>query len=167
MHRCTGKPMCARVAPAVASGRNLQPASGPGRNPDARAAMRLAVSKSRVEAPLLAKITPRDFAAAVDRTVAAADDATSAEACFAAHRRCGGPDLSSIALIRSQNPEAYRDAGALEKTLRQLQQTIALDTVHNNYQFRRRILGHGCARSPGQAVRGRPENRRVYALNCF
>jgi hypothetical protein len=148
-----------RVAPKLLRV-GLQPVPQAGQAPDARAAMRLAVSKSKVEAPLLAKITPRDFAAAVDRSFDAADDATWQKLALL-HVADAALDASSIALIRSQNAEAYREAGALDKTLGKLQQTIALDTVRNNYQFRRRILSW-LRESPGQ-VYVEDLNRRVYA----
>ena len=50
-------------------------------------------------------------------------------------------DDSSLSVIREQNPDAYREPGMLEKTVERFQNNIALDTVHNNYQYRRQILG--------------------------
>ena len=108
------------------------------------------------QAPLVLQIVPRDAAADIDR----ADDATW-QKLASLHIADAVLDASSIALIRSQNPGAYREAGALDRTVEKLQQSIALDTVHNNYQLRRRILSW-LKVVPGQ-VHVENLNRRVYA----
>jgi hypothetical protein len=131
------------------------PAGAAPKNPDARAAMRVAVSKSKVRSPLLARIT-----AAPELSIESADDAIW-QKIAALHLADATLDASSIALIRSQNPAGYREAGVLERTVEKLQQSIAMDTVHNNYQLRRRILSWLSA-SPGQ-VDVNELNRRVYA----
>lgn len=138
------------VAP-VGGARNL--------NPTAMRAMRLTASKRAVEMPLLARISPTD-AAALDQSIDAADAAVWRKIA-ALHLAESKLDASSIAVIQSKNPVAYANGNLLQRTVTQFEQTVALDTVQNDYQFRRRILGW--LRDSKGTIALEDLNRRVYS----
>jgi hypothetical protein len=101
-------------------------------------AMRLTVSKMLVEAPMLRAISP-DFAAALDQSIDNLDEKTW-QKIASLHAGDATLDDQSIAVIRSQNPVAYADPAALDRTVQQFQKTIAEDSVRDNYQLRRQVL---------------------------
>jgi hypothetical protein len=101
-------------------------------------AMRLTVSKMLVEAPMLRAISP-DFAAALDQSIDNLDEKTW-QKIASLHAGDATLDDQSIAVIRSQNPVAYADPAALDRTVQQFQRTIAEDSVRDNYQLRRQVL---------------------------
>ena len=111
--------------------------NAPGVNLDAARAMPIAAGKGIIESPLLRQVSPA-FAAELDKSIESANaDVWNRLAANC----CVHLDDNSIALIRSQNPSAYDQPGALQKTVQQFQQLIALDTVRNDYLLRRQILG--------------------------
>ena len=107
-------------------------------NTSAPAAMMLTASKSFVETPLLRAISPQ-FAAEMDQSIDRLDAATWGQVA-ALHAADAALDEQSIAVIRDQNPTVYADPKALEKTVQQFQQTIAEDSVRDNFQMRRKVL---------------------------
>jgi hypothetical protein len=126
---------------------------------DAPGAMRLAISKSAVEAPMLRAISPQ-FAAALDQSIDTID-ATAWRQIAALHAADATLDEQSLEVIRSQNPTAYSDGAALDRTARQFQQTIAEDSVRNNYQMRRQVLAW--LRQSSTPIALDDLNRRVYS----
>jgi hypothetical protein len=136
------------VAPAVA-----------GKAPLAPAAMRRAISKGFVETPLLAQIDPR-FVDLLNQSIDKADAATW-EKVAERHIDDARLDASSIAVIRAQNPDAYKDPAALDRLVAHFQHLIALDTVHNDYQLRRQIIAW-LRVTPGK-ISVEDLNQRVYA----
>jgi hypothetical protein len=136
--------------------------------PPARAAAPLAISKSVVEIPIINKL------AAAEPRVPTSDELKSATVedlwpkIAALHFAEAELDAASRALIASKNPTAAR-AGVLAESkvrvedplvrmIRNLQQSIAVDTVRNEYLFRRQIL-EWLANGGGQVAGD------VYALN--
>ena len=106
--------------------------------PDAGAAAGRAIGKGFVEIPLLRKVSPQ-LAASLDKSIDAADAALwqKVAATKIADARL---DAGSIALMKKQNPLLARDEAALAKTVERFEQLVALDTAHNEHQFRSRIL---------------------------
>ncbi len=136
--------------------------------PPAREAAALAISKRVVEMPIINKV------AAAEPRVPTSEELTSATVedlwpkIAALHFAEAELDAASRALIASKNPTAAR-AGVLAESkvrvedplvrmIRNLQQSIAVDTVRNEYLFRRQIL-EWLANGGGQAAGD------VYALN--
>jgi hypothetical protein len=107
--------------------------------PAAIRAMPLAASKCVVEMPLLAGISPQ-YVAVVDRSIDAADSVMWRKVANL-HLAEAKLDPSSIGLLKSKNPAAYAQGDLLQRTVQLFESQIALDTVHNNYEFRRKILG--------------------------
>ncbi len=70
-------------------------------------------------------------------------------------------DMHSIALMRSQNPDAYADPTALDRVIKEFQRSIAADTIRNNLLFRRQILSWLLASS--QPIALESLNQRVYS----
>lgn len=131
--------------------------------PDAKRAARRATSKMRVEMPILTAID-------ATRLEAATDDRLW-EAIAALHAEEARLDDGSLALIRSQNPTAAQ-AGALARTkrvvedpvlkmVRNLESSIALDGVRNEYLLHRRIHEWFAGAAPTADVESL--NERVYA----
>jgi hypothetical protein len=111
-------------------------------NPNARQAAVRAVSKTAAEAPLLASILPGD-------EVLQAQDDELWKRIAAAHADDARLDEASVAIIRRENPTAA-DAGIraeskrlqedpLVRLLRNFEQSMALDTVKNEYLLHRKI----------------------------
>jgi F420-dependent methylenetetrahydromethanopterin dehydrogenase len=126
---------------------------------DAAAAMRRAVSKANVEAPLLRQLSPQ-FAPEMDQSI----DALNAESwrqIAALHAADAKLDEQSIDLVRGQNPTVYADPAALERTVEQFQELISEDSVRDNYQMRRKVLGW-MINSP-TPIALEDLNRRVYS----
>ncbi len=128
--------------------------------PEAVVAMRRTASKARVETPLLAKISPPVIAAAMERSIGTADE-SAWQKIAALHAADATLDFSSRALIHSQMSQDYCSVIKLNQIVERFQQNIALDTVRNNYQFRRRILSW-LGESKGNMMI-EDLNRRVYA----
>jgi hypothetical protein len=127
----------------------------------AAAAMRRTFTKSGVEAPLLADISPQ-AARQMDQSIDAAD-AAMWKMLADIHMQNATLDAQSIALIKSQNPAAYVDPAALSRTVAQFQETIAEDSVRDNYQMRRQVLDwlqSAAGSKPPMTVEDL--NRRVY-----
>lgn len=156
----------AKVQPAAASRAALdQPADQAAVLPRAVAANELARPKGRVERPLVAAALP---------TAATPDQLTDEglwQAIAALHAGDAELDEASREVIRGQNPTAAA-AGRLAITkrlvedplvrlVRSLQESIALDTVRNEYQLHRRIhswLAEAAYRPDVETL-----NERVYA----
>jgi hypothetical protein len=132
------------------------PATQP--NDQAPRAMVLTFSKARIEAPLLAEITPQ-MARQMERSIDSVDDATWKRLANL-HLADATLDDQSLALIRSQNRATYADPLSLQHTVLQFQQSIAEDSVRDQYQMRRKVLAWlRDARSP---IAVEDLNRRVY-----
>jgi hypothetical protein len=147
-------------------------AAAPNAAPPARAAAALAVSKRVVEMPII-------NAVAAQPRVPSADELKSATVeefwpkIAALHFAEAELDAASRALIASKNPTAARAAplavskvaveSPLVRMFRNLQQSIAVDTVRNEYLFRRQILewlASGGTQAAGDVY---ALNERVYA----
>jgi hypothetical protein len=126
---------------------------------DAAMAMRRAVSKTAIELPLLRAISPQ-FAAALDQSIDALD-ASAWRQIAELHAADAAIDEQSIAVIRAQNPTVYSDPAALDRTVQQFQQTIAEDSVRDNYQMRRQVLAW--LRQSVTPVTLEGLNRRIYS----
>jgi hypothetical protein len=129
------------------------------------AANELARPKGRVERPLVAAALP------TATTPEALTDEALWQAIAALHAEDAQLDDSSRELVRSQNPTAAV-AGRLAITkrivedplvrlVRSLQESIALDTVRNEYQLHRRI--HGWLAEASYRPDVETLNERVYA----
>jgi hypothetical protein len=143
--------LSATQVPVQANGRNPAPA--------APLAMRRAVAKTVIEAPLLRQVAPQ-FGTVIDQSIDKADEATW-EKIAALHAPQCRLDASSIALMKSQTPKTAADAAAFDRMVDQFQKRIALDTVHNNYSFRRQIIAW-LRQSPG-GLGVEELNQRVYS----
>jgi len=126
---------------------------------DAAMAMRRAVSKTAIEAPLLRAMSPQ-FAAALDQSIDVLG-ASRWQQIAALHLADATLDQQSIALIRSQNPAAYSVPAVLDRTVQQFEKTIAEDSVRDNYQMRRQVLAW-LRQSPAPIALD-DLNRRVYS----
>ncbi|HET6251801.1 MAG TPA: hypothetical protein VFE47_29215 [Tepidisphaeraceae bacterium] len=138
------------------------PAAAPAA-PPAAAAMRRAFSKTAVEAPIIARLSPQVDPQPLLNPASSIEmaDATTWEKVAALHLADARLDASSIAMIRTQNPKAYQDPAALNKIVERFQTLIAADTVHNNYQLRRQIISW-LRQSPGK-LSVEQLNERVYS----
>jgi len=123
------------------------------------AAMRMTVSKMAVEAPLLAKISPQ-FANALDQSIYSANEDAFRQIA-PLHAANAMLDEQSIAIIRSQNPSLDKDPKALARTVAQFQQTIAEDSVRDNYVMRRQVLTW--LGESNEAISLNDLNERVYS----
>ncbi len=143
------------------------------RFPPAAVAARLAVGKGAVETPLIAQVTARMLTAAStpssDLEKATTDEAWQRIA--ALHAEEARLDNGSILLIREHNPPALRSSRVTEtkrlvespllRMVRNLQSSIALDTVRNEYLYHTRIrewfaAGEGVTRDVEEL------NKRIY-----
>ncbi len=142
--------------------------------PTAAAAARLAVGKGKVETRLIAEVSARMLAAASTPS-SDLEKATTEEAwqrIAAMHAEDARLDSSSTLLIREHNPTALRAApvaltkfaveSPLLRMVRGLQNSIALDTVRNEYLYHTRIREWFAA---GEPVTRDVEqlNKRIYA----
>jgi len=125
--------------------------------PNAAQAAERTMGKSMGETPMLRQISP-EFAAALQ--VRDADEATW-ERIAARHAADARLDANSVALIRSQNPAGCSDSASFARLVTQFQRSIAADTVRNNYDFRRQILGWLTASTRPVALEAL--NQRVYS----
>ncbi|MBD2039505.1 hypothetical protein [Microcoleus sp. FACHB-672] len=118
--------------PLPGSVNNLQPGSNP---PTALEAGELAMTKSRVELPIVRAISPT-----LQTLPTVMDDAKWAQLAEL-HAADARLDANSQALMRSKNPQAYAGKGenALVPVLPNFEQAIALDTVRNEYLFHTQI----------------------------
>ena len=135
------------------------------------AANNIAQPKGRVERPLVAAALPTATYAVSASSPEEIQDEATWNVIAAVHAREAELDEASRELIRSENPMAAA-AGRIAMTkrvvedpmlrlVRTLQQTIALDTVRNEYQLHRRIhqwLADGSYRPEVDVL-----NERVYA----
>lgn len=152
------RPLVAAVAPNPPNGAPANP-------PPAAKAARVARGKELVERPLIAAVAP----------VRVAPDDVADEQLWARiaalHAAETELDQASLALIRSQNPTAAQ-AGAraltkravedpLVRMVRAFRDTIALDTVTNEYKLHRKI--HEWLANPANHVQVEQLNERVYA----
>lgn len=119
--------------------------------PNAEAAGKAAMGKRMVERPLTRAAAPAEPAAAIEPEVAWAPLAR-------VHAADAVLDANSVRLMRAQNPGL--DEAALGRVVARFQEAVALDTVRDLYDFRRRILGW-LAEAPGVGLE--ELNRRVYA----
>jgi hypothetical protein len=141
--------------------------------PNAGKAAARAVSKSLVEMPILNQLP------LAQAPMPSAEELTSATPenlwpqIAALHFDEAALDEASRALIASKNPTAGRAAEAaitklrvespLVRMFRNLQESIAVDTVRNEYLFRRQILEWLAGDSPSLAGDVFALNERVYA----
>ena len=131
----------------------------------AAAAMPLTAAKGLVELPLLNALAPRR--AELERSMT--DESWAQIA--ALHKEDATLDVNSVALIRAKTPlagDAMRLAYSkskvedpMLKTIKNLQRSIAEDTVRNEYTFHAKI--HEWLAVPGAAREVDALNRRVYA----
>ncbi len=142
--------------------------------PTAAEAARLAVGKGAVEVRVIDAVTMRMFAATTTPTTEM-EKATTDEAwqkIAARHAEDAKLDRASLGLIREHNPTALRAAEVaktkrlvedpLLRMVRNLQNSIALDTVRNEYLYHTRIHEWFAAGEP--VTRGVEElNKRIYA----
>ena len=135
--------------------------------PRAAAANRIALPKSTVETPILAAALP-DVQLLANTT----DDAAWSRIAEL-HQADAELDAASIAFVRAKNPTAGR-AGALSaskrlvedpmlRLVRTFQNTIAIDTVRNDYTFRRQIHEWFALKQVPLAMNVDDLNERVYA----
>jgi len=135
--------------------------------PRAAAANRIALPKSTVETPILAATLP-DVQLLANTT----DDAAWSKIAEL-HQADAELDAASIAFVRAKNPTAGR-AGALSiskravedpmlRLVRTFQNTIAIDTVRNDYTFRRQIHEWFASKQVPLAMNVDDLNERVYA----
>ena len=138
--------------------------------PSAQAAARLALSKGGVEKPILRAAFPARGDAVVPGTEADIDDATWS-LIAALHSSDAMLDLRARELIRAKNPTAW-DASRVAATkaipenpllrmLRNLERSIAEDTVRNEYLFHRTI--HQWLADADAATEVDKLNTKVYA----
>jgi hypothetical protein len=125
---------------------------------DAASAMRMTVSKMAVETPMLRAMSP-DFAAVLDVAIDSTDEASWAQIA-GLHEGDAKLDEQSVAVIRDQNPGAYTDPAALDQTVHHFEQTIAQDSVRDNYKLRRQVLAW--LRQASSEITVDDLNRRVY-----
>lgn len=132
--------------------------------PRAVAANAIAAPKSVIEAPVLAGVL------AVNTLTAATDDAVWGEIARL-HAADAQLDQGSVALMRAKNPAAAK-AGAravskrfvedpLVRVVRNFQNSIAIDTVRNEYTLHRQI--HDWLAAPAPPINVAVLNDRVYA----
>lgn len=140
--------------------------------PRAEAAAQLAIGKRQVEMPILARTMPSPPAISADDL----KNSTSEDLwpkIAALHFDDAELDQASRALIASKNPTAA-EAGRLAyskmvvedplvRIFRNLQNSIALDTVRNEYLFRWQILQWLASDQPQLAADVWTLNERVYA----
>jgi hypothetical protein len=159
-----GLPTALAAAPATAN-----PPAADGAAPGAAEAGELSVSKSDIELPLLAAFGYGDLASAGVALDAATSDETWQQIA-ALHAADAELDAGSVELMRAKNPNAAQ-AGALARGKRRVedpllrmvaefQQSIALDTVQNEYRLHRRIHEWLAA---GEAPEIETLNEQVYA----
>ncbi len=141
--------------------------------PPARAAAALAISKTAVEMPIINSVTAAELRVPTSDQLRSATVEDLWPKIAALHFAEAELDAASRALIASKNPTAAR-AGVLAESkvrvedplvrmIRNLQQSIAVDTVRNEYLFRRQIL-EWLATGGGQAAGDvYVLNERVYA----
>jgi hypothetical protein len=140
--------------PAAAPPAGLPPA-GP---PAAAVAARRAEGKMLVEGPLVRAVAPVP-GEMLRNAVESADEFTWAKLANAYNARPQTHlDESSITLIRSQNPSAQPEA--VTRMVDSFQQAMARDTVRNNYQFRRQVIGW--LRESGEPMSLGALNARIY-----
>lgn len=113
--------------------RPLVNATAPANPPHAAKAARAAEGKSFVETPMIRAMVP---AAPAQPALLDSEVWTALAA-----RRPAILDQRSIDLIRSQSPATYVDTAKLDQVVSNFQQAIAIDTLRNNHLFRRQILG--------------------------
>jgi hypothetical protein len=143
-----------------------------GNPPNAARAAVLAVGKSRVEMPILNQMDVAHRAPSGDELSEATPEDLWPKIA-ALHYADSELDAASRALIASKNPTAGRAAdraisksvveSPLVRMFRSLQQSTALDTVRNEYLFRRQILEWLANEPPSAAVDVYALNERVYA----
>jgi hypothetical protein len=164
----------AATAPAVgkAGAVAANPAAA-GNPPGAGKAAALAVGKGLVELPILKRLDLAESAvpSAEELKTATAEELWPKIA--ALHYADAELDEASRALIASKNPTAGRAAelavskvrveSPLVRMFRDLQQSIAVDTVRNEYLFRRQILEWLANEGTATAANVFALNERVYA----
>lgn len=129
--------------------------------PPAAVAAPLAPSKAVVERPLVRAVTPADVSSDTGDT---ADIALWQWLAVAHNSRPETRlDAHSIGLMRSQWGEerADKEPDAFARTVDRFQQTIAQDTVRNNFRFRRQALAW--LRESGTGVSLETLNTRIYS----
>lgn len=139
------------VEPARASKAAAGPAPA-AQPPTARAAGELAITKSKQEFPLLDAIAARAVARADPRVALPLEQATTEEIwkkIAALHGADAKLDAASVTLIQEHTPLALRAAGVaigkgdveipLLRMVARFQESIALDTVRNEYLLHRRL----------------------------
>lgn len=124
----------------------------------ARIAADRAMSKMRVEQPLVQAVGPAGFDL---RVPDAGYDAALWPRLARRHLEDARLDANSVELLKSQNAALQADAGLLGRTLANFQQSVAEDTVRNNYDFRPRVLIWMIEATGPLALEDL--NRRVYA----
>lgn len=124
-------------------------------NPGAIEIAPLAVTKRAVEVDILKEITADATA------LEAATDISAWNKIAALHSEEARLDKGSIAFITRQNENLRADAALLARTLQNLEQYLALDTVRNEYMMRSKLHGWFAT---GVALPGIERlNERVYA----
>jgi hypothetical protein len=135
--------------------------------PRAAAANRASMTKALVETPILAGALPD-----IQLLASTTDDAAWSKIAEL-HQADAELDAASMAFIRAKNPNAGR-AGALSaskravedpmlRLVRTFQNTIAIDTVRNDYTFRRQIHEWFASKQMPLAMNVDDLNERVYA----
>lgn len=160
----------AQVTPAAAP-YNVTSSSNPGRSPDAIAAAPIAISKSAVEMPLLHRGAQDTLLPDLDRL-----DAANSELVWKSiatlHYNDVRLDPASVRLIQHKQPPTAAEAARLTtskvwvespmiRMLRNLQSSIAEDTVRNEYQLHSQIhewFANGTAPTNLDAL-----NSKIYA----
>ncbi|HLO89412.1 MAG TPA: hypothetical protein VK203_30995 [Nostocaceae cyanobacterium] len=99
--------------------------------PDAEIAARLAVSKSRVEIPMLSATRPRSRVEMLDQA--------TWDRIAGLYYIENGLDKNSIALIRAKKFQAAKDANGLSDVVRSFERSMAMDTVRNEFMLHRQI----------------------------
>lgn len=124
-------------------------------NPGAIEIAPLAVSKRAIEVDILKEITADATA------LEAATDMSAWNKIAALHSQEARLDTGSIAFIKRQNQTLRVDDALLARTLQNLEQYLALDTVRNEFMMRTKLHGwFATGRVPGDVER---LNERVYA----
>jgi hypothetical protein len=157
----------ARLATPASLTLTAAPASPTAAPPSAEKASRVALTKMPVEMPILRRTQPRDRRA---QAPAEADDETWA-AIATLHADSVQIDPGARALIRAKNPNALVAATLTQgkrkvedpflRTLRNLEHSIAEDTVRNEYLLHSTI--HQWLSTSAPAGNVDQLNRRVYA----
>jgi hypothetical protein len=124
-------------------------------NPGAIEIAPLAVTKRAIEVDILQQITADATA------LEAATDISAWNKIAALHSGDARLDKGSIAFITRQNQNLRADNALLARTLQNLEQYLALDTVRNEYMMRTKLHGwFATGRAAGDVER---LNERVYA----